>query len=184
MNEKPLTKQILKYLAIGGGIVLVFSNPYGARSLIKGIRHEMKRRDIKDDHLKKRLYYLRDKKHISFLNKGNEIEIILTENGKKQVLKYDFDELALSKPKNWDGKWRLVMFDIPEYLHSARDALRQKLNDLGFVKFNHSVWIYPHECQKEIDFVSEVFEVGKYVHYITASSITNEDQLRLKFNLK
>ncbi|MEK7505245.1 MAG: CRISPR-associated endonuclease Cas2 [Patescibacteria group bacterium] len=113
-----------------------------------------------------------------------EVEIVITEKGQRHSLLFDPDKLKIVPPKHWDEKWRLVMFDIPETKKSARNALRLKLRELGFQEFQRSVFIHPHECEKEINFIVEFFEVRSYVRLITAEKITNEAELLLKFDLK
>ena len=108
---------------------------------------------------------------------------MLTDQGRKRVLEYDFERMALKKTSRWKGKWYLIIFDIPETRRIARNALTLKLKILGLIQFNRSVWVSPYECKDEIDFVAEVFEVGEYVHYIVADSMTNEENLRVLFGL-
>ena len=182
-QNKKILEEILRALALGVAITLVLSSPYAAKKIIKGIRHELKNRKLKKEYLMQKFYYLRKKGLISFVEKGDEVEIIITEDGKKYVLKYDIESIVVNKPRTWNGEWQLVFFDIPESFKTARDALVNKLKDLGFIKFNASVWIYPYECQREIDFISEFFNIGKYVHYAKVSRITNEGALKTVFKI-
>ena len=91
--------------------------------------------------------------------------------------------MEVKKPAQWDKKWRIVIFDIPEKKKKAREALRKKLKELGFKELQKSVFVYPFECEDEIDFITEVFQIRPYVRFIKAVSITNEEQIRLKFNI-
>ncbi len=47
------------------------------------------------------------------------------------------------KPLEWNGKWYIITFDIPESAKRKRDAFREKLKKLGFGKLQASVWISP-----------------------------------------
>lgn len=116
-------------------------------------------------------------------NKDGEVEIILTKEGKKKAIKYQLDEIEIKKPEKWDGKWRMVIFDVPEKKKKAREALRNKLKDLGFKELQKSVFIYPYECENEIDFITEVFEIRSYVRFGRLDTFTNEEQFKLKFKL-
>lgn len=115
-------------------------------------------------------------------NDGN-IKIILTKEGQKKALQFKFDEMEIKKPAKWDKKWRIVIFDIPERKKKAREALRRKLKDLGFRELQKSVFVHPFECEEEVDFTVEVFQIRSCVRFIRAESITNEEQLKLKFKL-
>lgn len=67
------------------------------------------------------------------------------------------------KEKRWDGKWRLVSFDIPEEEHKARRELRQELKKLGFGRMHRSVWISPHNVLRKVE---ELPARQKYREYI------------------
>lgn len=116
-------------------------------------------------------------------NKDGMVEIILTKDGRQKALKYQIDEIKIKKPEKWDGKWRMVIFDIPEKKKKAREALRNKLRELGFRELQKSVLVFPYECEDEIDFIVEVFEIRPYVRFMRVDSFTNEEQLKIKFKL-
>jgi DNA-binding transcriptional regulator PaaX len=113
--------------------------------------------------------------------KDGKIKVVITEAGKKNILRYKMDEMEIKIPLNWDGYWRIVMFDIPERRKFARDALRRKLKELGFKELQKSVFIFPYPCRNEIDFIVEVFDIRPYVRYAELKEITNEAELKLYF---
>ena len=45
--------------------------------------------------------------------------------------------------RSWDGRWRMVIFDLPERENTARVRLRRFLKDRGFGYLQNSVWITP-----------------------------------------
>ncbi len=112
------------------------------------------------------------------------IKVVLTEAGKKKVLEYNIDEIKIKIPPQWDEKWRLVIFDIPEKRRQARDALRLKIKELGFYEMQKSVFVFPFECRDEIDFIVEFFDIRPFVRYAEMTNLTNEAQLKLHFDLK
>ena len=116
-------------------------------------------------------------------DKNGFVKIVLTKEGQKKALKFKIDEMEILKPSKWDGEWRIVIFDIPEKFKKAREALRIKLKDLGFLELQKSVFVLPYECENEIDFIMEVFLIRPYVRFMRAKSFTNEEQLKIKFNL-
>jgi len=115
-------------------------------------------------------------------NKDGSYTITLTERGKLRALTYRFETLRL-KRSVWDGKWRIVMFDIPEDLNSGRDSLREKLRSLGFYELQKSVLIFPYECQDELEFIIEFFGMREYVRFGILESIDNELHLKKLFKL-
>ncbi|TSD01174.1 MAG: phenylacetic acid degradation operon negative regulatory protein [Parcubacteria group bacterium Athens0714_25] len=115
--------------------------------------------------------------------KNDKITIQITERGKKRLLEYNIDELQIKIPEKWDGKWRIVSFDIPEKRKKAREAFREKLRDLGFYPFQKSLFIFPFACSDEIDFISEIFEIKKHIVYFETSNINNKYKIKRYFNL-
>ncbi|MGB9637668.1 MAG: CRISPR-associated endonuclease Cas2 [Microgenomates group bacterium] len=51
--------------------------------------------------------------------------------------------LAKLSSRPWDGRWRLVIFDIEEQNKRTRNLLRRKLVSLGFGKLQESVYATP-----------------------------------------
>ena len=107
----------------------------------------------------------------------------LTPEGKKSLLKFEFEGLAKQKPKKWDGKYRVVIFDIKENLRFSRDDLRYMLLKFGFVRLQNSVWVYPYPCEGAINLLKTYLEIGDDVIYMTVELIENDDWLRKYFKL-
>src|SRR3989344_3124525 len=116
-------------------------------------------------------------------NRDGTTTLILNENGKKKALIFNIDELKIKKPVRWDGRWRIVMFDIPEKIRRLRDSLRLHFQELGFAELQKSVFVHPYSCNKEIEFLVELYNARKYVRFILADEIDNELHLKEKFHL-
>jgi len=116
-------------------------------------------------------------------NKDGTVSLVLAKEGKIRVLRYKLDEIALKKPANWDGFWRMVIFDIPEHKKQVRDVFSKKLKQLGFVAIQKSVFVYPHDCQNELDFVVEIFGLRPYVRFALVKELDIAVDLRRKFGL-
>jgi len=71
--------------------------------------------------------------------------IYLTDKGKMEILKNEF----WKEKKKWDGKWRIIIFDIPENSRKHRNFLRRKLQWFGFRELQKSVWIIPYDARRE-----------------------------------
>lgn len=108
----------------------------------------------------------------------------VTDKGKVVILKYDLDNLTITPQKKWDGKWRLVIFDISERHKDVRELIRRKLKEMGFYRFQDSVFIYPFPCEKEIIYLREVLDIPHFIKLIRADRIENDQDLRRIFNLK
>lgn len=139
-------------------------------------------------HRKKRLNgtieNLLQKDLIEFEKKNNKKFVRLTKKGADQLAKYKLGDLEIKKPKKWDKKWRMIIFDIKESRRTTRDILRSTLNRLGFVKLQNSVWVFPYDCEELIVMLKSDLFVGKDVLYITADKIENDYWLKEVFGLR
>jgi DNA-binding transcriptional regulator PaaX len=170
-------------LLLLGGIVFGYSyTPQRQWKIVKTISKEWKKIDKKELHQQIRNLY-KSKLIERKVNPDGTYTFILTEKGKLRALTYNFENMDIEK-KSWDGKWRIVAFDIPEKLKVGRDALRAKLKKLGFMELQKSVFVFPYECKDEIDFVIEFFDIRKYARYGTMDFIDNDIHLRNMFELK
>ena len=178
------TQWIIFLAAIG----ITLTSPAGTRAFLKELNKHVFKEEISKGvkyesvQLSRALYGLKKRKFIKIKKVGDKTIIELTERGKKRKLEYDIERLKILKQDMWDGKWRMLMFDIPESKKNARESLRGKLKNLGFIQFQKSVWIYPHPCDNEVDFITEFFKIAEHVSLITVK-IDNDRPLRTKFNL-
>lgn len=90
---------------------------------------------------------------------------------------------SIPTPKKWDGKWRLVVFDIPAGKRKRRDIFRIRLRELGLVLYQRSVWIYPYPLEDAVKKLAIFYGLGKCVSFVTAERLTGEKALRLHFKL-
>lgn len=161
VEKYPLAKDLLLILAAGGLISLAFVAPPLAGMVAKEIRwHERAK-------FNQRLERLRRRKLVSITVADGVTKVEITREGRKKALEYKFDEMKIKTPPKWDGKWRLVIFDVKETKRRQRDRLRDKLKEIGFCALNESVLIYPYPCRDEVEFIRQVFGVGAEVMYLT-----------------
>ncbi len=116
-------------------------------------------------------------------NSDGTVNLVLAEEGKNRILKYNLDKIEIQKPIQWDKLWRLVIFDIPEDKNKGRKALGAKLKELGFYPMQKSVFIHPYECKNEIDFITEMFELAPYVRFLRIKDVDIELDLKERFHL-
>ena len=174
-----LAKNILKSLAIGGVLTVGLALPNIVQLFdFFGVTESSERRKIM-----RALEKMKERKFVRIYEKDGLDVVEITQSGKKKVLSYNLENIKITRPKKWDGYWRIVIFDIPEKNKKSRRALSLKLNDMEFFPLQKSVFVCPFECDNEIDFVAEFFEIKKYVKRILAKEIENEDVLKRFYNL-
>lgn len=85
--------------------------------------------------------------------------------------------------RRWDKRWRVIIFDIPERRRKVRDRLRNTMRELGFVRLQDSVWVYPYDCEDMMTLMKADFKLGAAVLYMVVEHIENDKHLRAQFTL-
>lgn len=175
-NKKIITKEVLKIIGAGSiliGSVALPTLPLAATAVIKIWK------DVNKKDLGRIIKRLEKQEMISISERDNKISIEITERGKRRLLEYDFENIELKNTKR-DGKWRLIIFDIPEDKKRSRDALGKKLLQLGFLRLQDSVFVSAYPCKNEIDFLANYLEISDYITLVTLDKIERGEQLIFK----
>jgi DNA-binding transcriptional regulator PaaX len=136
------------------------------------------------EQIRNSINHLRKQKLIEYISDKNGKTIVkITKKGETKLRAFDIELMEIKKPRKWDGKWRLVMFDIPMRFTKGREALRYHLKNLNFFQFQKSAWIYPYPCEDEILFIANFFGVEKYVEVLIVESVLREEQMKRHFRL-
>jgi len=178
LDENPklnTTDIVLATIAIGGFVVAVGYFP-ALLAAVYALRSDKK---FSKKHISSAYHSLIRHGIVDFSNGKPH----LTEKGNKRMSELEIDTIKIKKSLKWDGRWRLVFFDLPVRYKKVRDAFRFKLKKLGFKQMQKSVWILPYKCNEEITFVSEYFQVYKYVNYVECSFITDERHWKREFKI-
>lgn len=191
-GKSPRVKDILELLGKGVLLSSLFLFP-GAGIGIKAIFdfYEQTNRNKELKEWRKfnlpRLRYILKRLHqqkIIQITEENEYSIVkLTERGNLRILKYKLEEMIVQKPKKWDGRWRMVLYDIKKFKKKEQEAIRRILNQLKFLQLQKSVYLTPYPCEKEITFIREYFGVGTEVLYVVVHKIENEKVYKSYFGI-
>lgn len=134
-------------------------------------------------YLRQNLKRLEKQKLILIKDYGDEISAELTEAGQNKLLSTAIEELDIQKPKIWDRRWRLVMYDIENRKKNLQSSIRKTLYNLGFIPYQESVYLYPYPCQQQIEMIKSYYQLDKEVKLVVASFIENENAFKEYFNL-
>ena len=107
----------------------------------------------------------------------------LTAKGEQILRRLELHDFKLRKPKRWDRKWRVLIFDIPERRKNLRPKIRYTLLAIGFIRLQDSVWVYPYDCEDLITLLKADFKIGKDLLYLIVDSIENDFPLRSHFRV-
>jgi len=179
VNRYEIAKEILLVLGLTGLVLMPVAGPLTFMMIADelGIGKYSKRR------VSQSLRILKNQKLVGISKDGDKTVVRLTKNGRNKLLKYKLEEMAIERPRKWDRKWRVVIFDIPEKFKLGRDYLRAKLKELGFYQLQKSVWVCPYPCEDEIDFIKEVYEIRPFVRILIVETVDMQQDLIKHFNL-
>ena len=127
------------------------------------------------------IYSFKKQGLVKEISKNGKKFIQLTSKGELELL---LRKAYLEKPKNWDGLWRILIFDIPEDCRDKRSLLRSLLKRNSFIKLQASVFISPYPLNREAVTYLNQSSLINYIRLIKASEIDDDTDLRKKFKLK
>lgn len=129
------------------------------------------------------LHRLQKQKYIRIIKHGKYGSLNLTEKGKFRLFNYKLDKLAIKKQEKWDGKWRIIIYDISKFKRYQQDSFRRFIKKLNMIQLQKSVYITPYPCKKEIDTLRQYFDISNEVMYMKVEYIEDNDQLRKTFKI-
>lgn len=107
----------------------------------------------------------------------------LTALGERKLYLLRSAEHAFSKPRKWDKRWRVLIFDIPERRKGTREKIRRTLSFAGFMRLQDSVWVCPYDCEDFITLLKADFKIVKDMLYMIVDVIEYDMPLRKHFGL-
>ncbi|HCM38206.1 MAG: PaaX domain protein [Candidatus Gottesmanbacteria bacterium GW2011_GWB1_43_11] len=188
----PQVKDVLRLLGAGTLLVSLFMFP-GAGLGIGAIYSAYKKLQREKDYEKWKKYNLprlkfilrrlHKQKLVTTVEKSGVTSICLTKKGKLKTLKYKLEEMEIDRSRHWDGKWRLVIYDISKFKRKQQEALRRMLKKLKLLQLQKSVYLTPYPCDNEINFLREYFGVSEGVLYIIAEKLENSESYKEYFGI-
>lgn len=173
-DELSVPLAILAVIAVSGIMATVFVAP-GVTQIFKYFK---KKKPLFPSHINNCLNRLIRN---GLILKDKDGELKLSSKGELRLFKFQEETKRLKK--KWDGKWRIVIFDIWEKSRKKRDFLRHELAEFGFIKLQNSVWITPYDCEDYINLLKTDVGLGRGVIYIVADKIDDELKYRKFFSL-
>lgn len=177
------TQQKILILLLGGFALGLSGNPKKYFKILGEINESLK--EVDNQALRRSIKSLYESKLIDQMkNKDGTITLILSEEGTKKALTFDLKNIKIKKPKKWDGKWRIVLFDVPEKKKNIRDNIRFHLKNIGLYEYQKSVFIFPYDCKDEIEYIMELNDAREFIRFILAEHIDNELHIKNIFDLE
>lgn len=180
-NHKRMAMQtvFLRTLYVGGALSMALVAPKMTRLLPHPDRSKARRKE---------LYRRITQAQYALMQRGlvEEIEgrLHLTEQGSVHIERILMREYKIPEPVHWDGKWRILMFDIKESRRGVRSSLRRLLEGVDFIRLQDSVWVHPYPCDEFVALVRAHLASGVgELRSVVADALESDRTLREHFRL-
>jgi len=147
------TEDVLRFFGLGNYKETFVSPQFSIRRIYEKRRAKQKFSNF--------IKYLTEKGYIKLKSLEPNQGFFITQKGMEKIFKIELGKTEKKKRK--DGKWLMIIFDIPERKRSLRDLLRENLQSLGFKFFQKSTWICPWDVLKEVQTIIQRYNLAKYV---------------------
>lgn len=107
--------------------------------------------------------YLKRNNFIKVKNLRGKQAVLLTKKGINEAIKASFKKEKDYFKKRKDGKWIMVIFDIPKNHKKSRGLLREILVNLGYKLFQHSVWVSPYDVSERTEELLQLYSLDRFV---------------------
>ncbi len=120
------------------------------------LREEFNEVDVSGRQISDMIYHL---KRRNYLEQRGGDSIALTNKARIKVIDKQSTE---TMP---DGKYRLILFDIPESKKVNRNGFRRAIKKLGFIKVQKSLWVNNRNVGDIVEMLADEYKVSDYVAY-------------------
>lgn len=180
-------KRVLSLLAKGTALALVLTLPNTAplfRHFVKNKSDWNEWKFFNEGYLRRIIRSLEKQKLIE-ITKERDLNVVkITDRGRKKVLKFALEKITITKPAYWDGKWRLIFYDVLHKRDSVRKRFQKYLQSLGFYPLQKSVYLHAWPCEKEIEFLRAYLGISGEVRVVMADEIENDQLFREYFGIR
>ncbi|MDO8564859.1 MAG: hypothetical protein Q7R88_02595 [bacterium] len=171
-------------VCLAAGAAVAWCPPVGAVAMLLKQSHQ---NDTAKNHraVSNSFYDLKRRGFIEIERQKGVMRISFTDKGKQcKKLVELLQQFKQKSGDKWKGEWYIVMFDVKNEHRTIRDALRLFLRKMGFVQMQKSVWIYPHDCREELDFLRNFFDLKeRNLRLLTTDKIGDDRYFRKMFKI-
>jgi DNA-binding transcriptional regulator PaaX len=184
-SSKAKLTQVVLVAIVLGALPFVVAGGVAVGNAVQIFNKKNKSKKYTNKQINNAITNLKRQKIVEYVSDKNGVTTIrITKKGESKLKSFSIDLLSIKKPAKWDKKWRVIMFDLPVRYRQARNALRFKLKQIGFIQLQKSVWIYPYPCEDELLFIADYYKVKQYVDILLVEELLNEDKFIRHFDIK
>ncbi len=121
------------------------------------------RKILKPREFSKLIYWLKKNNYIKVKNLEGKKAVVLTKEGMGKAMKAGFKTRGANIQKRKDGKWIMIIFDIPKRDERKRNILRSVLQNFGYKMLQKSVWVSPYDVYEKTEQMLQHYSLDQYV---------------------
>ena len=109
------------------------------------------------------IYHLKKNNFIRIEGLKGNSALMLTKKGFNKAVRAQFNLENDSIERRKDGKWIMLIFDVPEKYKKSRELLRGILYKLKYKMFQKSVWISPYNVSERTEELLQEYSLDRFV---------------------
>lgn len=178
---RTLTEVVVATVAVAGVVTVAAVAP-GALALLRGVRFDGKPRHR---HITQALRRAERRGLVEIRAPSHRPPVVrVTEKGMQLLAQRELAGMAAQqRPKRWDGRWRILVFDVPERQRRTRDMLRSSLTRVGFIMLQESVWLYPFDCEEVVTLLRAAYRLEHVTARLIVGLIEDDGAFRWHFDV-
>ncbi len=110
---------------------------------------------------------------------GQSDFVRITPEGRQKSYRDELAGTSMPISRTWDGKWRMIILDLPESRKSERESLRYLLKKAGFSILKNSVWISPFPFEQFFSNIKKDLGLTTEMIIVTTDTIDIETDKEL-----
>ena len=182
VRGRPLVQKVLSTIA-NAAIAFAHHPARTGGSLYRALREFDMLQEASDEQLRSVSRYVIAKKYITVRHSRESASITISSKGAKLIQSAAILSLRPQKQVVWDGKWRIVLFDIPNRMKHTRDAFAATLKRLEFLSLQKSVFLCPYPCAEELEAIADYYGINDCVVVIVSERFRGDRTYKAAFGI-
>ena len=123
---------------------------------------------------------------IEKINSTDERDVTVGTDFKYRLTEKGFNDLCLHFPffrflkDQWDGRWRIISYEIPESKREIRDRLRREMQGWGLGPWHRSFWLTPHPVIESLRQLVLAKEEEKYIQAFESDHVFGDREILIE----
>jgi len=171
MSRRPtLQTQFIIFILFGDWIA-----PRGGQAWTAGLLHMLQLLGVSQPAARSTLSRMAHKGWLKSRRNGRHSRHVLTEKGKR-LLDEGGQRIFEPRKHDWDRRWHLAVYSLPESKRKLRNDLRKRLTFLGFGPLERGTWISPNDRRLEVEAMLDDLGARKYVQLFSGIELVDGEQ--------